>query len=111
MTRCAWCGDDVEEDDGFRAYEVEGRRVAAFCRLEHVVAWGLRSAYWDPATEGEGADSDAQVSECAQCGAPLGDVHVVLVRRRGEARIPDGFCSVDHMLAWAKRGGRWAPPA
>ena len=36
-----------------------------------------------------------------------GEVHVLLVRRRGEARIPDDFCSVDHLLEWAKAGGRW----
>jgi hypothetical protein len=29
------------------------------------------------------------------------------VRHRGEARIPDGFCSADHLMEWAKRGGRW----
>jgi hypothetical protein len=32
---------------------------------------------------------------------------VLLVRHRGEARIPDGFCSADHLMEWAKRGGRW----
>jgi hypothetical protein len=37
----------------------------------------------------------------------LGDVHVLLVRHRGENRIPDDFCSVDHLLEWAKAGGRW----
>ena len=36
-----------------------------------------------------------------------GDVHVLLVRHRGENRIPDDFCSVDHLLEWAKAGGRW----
>jgi hypothetical protein len=30
------------------------------------------------------------------------------VRHRGEHRIPDGFCSVDHLLAWAKAGGRYS---
>ena len=30
-----------------------------------------------------------------------------LVRHRGEHRIADGFCSVDHMADWAKSGGRW----
>ena len=37
----------------------------------------------------------------------LGDVHVLLVRHRGEYRVPDGFCGVDHLLEWAKAGGRW----
>jgi hypothetical protein len=44
---------------------------------------------------------------CAHCGAALDEGHLVLVRHRGEYRIPDGFCSVDHLLAWAKAGGRW----
>jgi hypothetical protein len=35
------------------------------------------------------------------------DTHVLLVRHRGEHRVADGFCSVDHMTAWAKAGGRW----
>lgn len=111
MSRCTWCGTDVDPDDGFRAYEVAGARRAVFCRLEHVVAWGIRGAHWDAAAEGEGAETDAGVHECAHCGAPLGEAHVLLVRLRGEARIPDGFCTVDHLLAWARRGGRWAPPA
>ena len=25
----------------------------------------------------------------------------------GEHRIPDGLCSHEPLLAWAKRGGRW----
>ena len=33
----------------------------------------------------------------------------MLVRHRGEHRIADDFCSADHMLEWAKAGGRWAP--
>ena len=41
-------------------------------------------------------------------GVPLSDVHVLLVRHRGEHRIPDAFCSVDHLAEWAKAGGRWA---
>ena len=45
--------------------------------------------------------------ECAHCGAVLEDVHVLLVRHRGEHRIPDAFCSPDHMAEWAKAGGRW----
>ena len=32
---------------------------------------------------------------------------MLLVRHRGEHRDPDGFCSVDHLLEWAKAGGRW----
>jgi hypothetical protein len=44
---------------------------------------------------------------CSRCGADLGEVHVLLVRHRGEHRVPDGFCGVDHLLEWAKAGGRW----
>jgi hypothetical protein len=32
----------------------------------------------------------------------------MLVRHRGEHRIPDGFCSVDHLREWAQAGGRYA---
>jgi hypothetical protein len=35
----------------------------------------------------------------------IAEVHVVLVRHRGEHRIPDGFCDVKHLAA--KAGGRW----
>jgi hypothetical protein len=34
-------------------------------------------------------------------------VRVTLIRHRGEHRIPDAFCSVDHAAAWARAGGRW----
>jgi hypothetical protein len=44
---------------------------------------------------------------CAQCDAELDDGHLLLVRHRGEHRIPDGFCSVTHLEEWAKAGGRW----
>jgi hypothetical protein len=37
----------------------------------------------------------------------LDDDRIVLVRHRGEHRIADGFCSTDHMVEWAKSGGRW----
>jgi hypothetical protein len=32
---------------------------------------------------------------------------VLLVRHRGEHRVADDFCSVEHMGEWAKAGGRW----
>ena len=55
---CTWCGAAVEAGDGFRAYEPAGERSAVFCRLEHVVPWGIRGARWDPGefTEPEGTD-------------------------------------------------------
>jgi hypothetical protein len=30
-----------------------------------------------------------------------------LIRHRGEHRIADAFCGTDHLLEWAKAGGRW----
>jgi len=98
----------VEADDGFRAFEPAGERRAVFCRLEHVVPWAIQDAHWDPGALDEPRGVDEEASECAHCGEPLGDVHILLVRHRGEHRIPDAFCSVDHLLAWAKAGGRYA---
>ena len=107
MDRCDWCGDPVEEGDGFRAYEPAGERRAVFCRLEHAVPWGIRGAHWSadgPSAPPAAGDSP---SRCSECDAELTDVHVLLVRHRGEHRIQDAFCSVDHLVAWAKAGGRW----
>jgi hypothetical protein len=91
----------VDGEDGFRAYEPAGGRKAVFCRLEHVVPWAIRGAHW------EAGEGDAAVSHCAWCETALDEAHVALVRSRGEHRIPDGFCSVAHLLEWAKAGGRW----
>ena len=101
--RCAWCGTEVEFDDGFRAYEPAGRRRAGVCRLEHVVPWGVRGAGWGP---GPPVD-DPRLTRCSWCDAGLEEAHVLLVRSRGEHRIDDGFCSVTHLLEWAKAGGRY----
>ena len=104
---CSWCGNDVEPDAGFRAYEPTGERRAVFCRLEHVVPWAMQGPHWgagaltEPSTVGEGLE------RCSHCDADLGEVHVLIVSHRGEHRVPDAFCSVDHMSAWAKAGGRW----
>ncbi len=105
---CTWCGSPVVADDGFRLYAPAGERHAVFCRLEHIVAWGLRGAHWEAGVDRYAAAADEAVSRCAHCAAELGEVHVLLVRMRGEHRIPDGFCSVDHLVAWARAGGRWA---
>jgi hypothetical protein len=105
---CTWCGTEVEADDGFRAYELAGERRATFCRLEHVVPWALDDAHWEaggPTTEPP--DTATHESTCSHCGAELGETQVILIRHRGEARIGDGFCSVDHLNAWAKAGGRF----
>jgi hypothetical protein len=104
---CSWCGDAIEPSDGWRAQEVPGARRAAFCRLEHVVPWSIQGAHWDAGEIEEPSGVIGDPGDCAHCGAVLGDVHVVLVRHRGEHRIPDAFCSADHMAEWAKAGGRW----
>jgi hypothetical protein len=91
---CTWCGAAV--GDGFRVASDEGR--AAFCRLEHVVPWAIRGARWEPGAP------PADVGECAWCGAPG---RVLVVRSRGEHDVQDAFCGVDHLLAWAKAGGRY----
>ena len=104
--RCSWCGREVEPGDGWRAAEPAGERVAAFCRLEHVVPWAIQGPKWEGGTA-PGLAPERR--ECAQCGEALPDDYVLLVRHRGEHRIPDAFCSADHMAEWAKRGGRWAP--
>ena len=101
--RCSWCGSEIDHDDGFRAYEPAGSRRAAFCRLEHVVPWAIRGAWWDA---GEPVD-DPRLTTCSWCGTGLEDAHVLLVRSRGEHRVPDGFCTVGHLLEWAKAGGRY----
>ena len=104
--RCTWCGNPVEPTDGFRLAEHAGDRGAVFCRLEHVVPWAIQDAHW----EGSAPPGEApmhQPEKCSHCDAELGDVHVLLVRHRGEHRVADGFCTVEHMLEWAKSGGRW----
>jgi hypothetical protein len=106
---CNWCGASVEPNDGWRAAEPAGERRAVFCRLEHIVPWVLRGAHWDAGTLTEPRDLAASLTECALCGEPLSDTYVLLVRHRGEHRIPDAFCSADHMGQWAKQGGRWSP--
>jgi hypothetical protein len=103
VEHCAWCGEPVESEDGFRAGELPGEWRATFCRLEHVVPWFIQGPHWKPgAIEVGGAPQT-----CSQCGEPLGDVRVLLVRHRGEHRIPDAFCSAEHLADWAKSGGRW----
>jgi hypothetical protein len=102
---CTWCGEPVAAGEGFRAFEPAGARLATFCRLEHVVPWAIRGAYWEAAASELAVPDD--VSACSQCAAPLPEAPVVLVRERGQARVHDGFCSVEHLLAWAKAGGRY----
>lgn len=105
--RCTWCGVDVDADDGFRVAEAVGERRAAFCRLEHIVPWAIQGAHWEAGAISEPADLEAGLGYCSQCGAQVEETHVLAVRHRGERRIADVFCGVDHLLEWAKAGGRW----
>jgi hypothetical protein len=105
--RCTWCAAAVDGADGFRAYEPEGERRAVFCRLEHIVPWAIQGPHWEPGRLDEAATVAESVDVCAHCGDPLTDARVLLVRHRGQQRIPDGFCSVTHLRDWAKGGGRW----
>jgi hypothetical protein len=105
--RCTWCGSAVELTDGFRLAEAPGDRRAVFCRLEHVVPWAIQGPTWEAGAPAEPSGVAESVDSCAHCGEGLGDVHLMLIRHRGEHRIPDGFCSVDHLRAWAAAGGRY----
>lgn len=105
--RCTWCGNSVSSEDGFRAYEPAGSRAAVFCRLEHLVPWSIQGPKWGAGDPPEPEPADIGAERCALCDAELGEVHILLVRHREGFRIPDRFCSLDHMVEWAKRGGRW----
>jgi hypothetical protein len=105
--KCSWCGTGLEPEDGFRLYEPAGSRRAAFCRLEHVVPWHIQGPSWEAGDPVEPPDIEESLDCCAHCGETLTDTHVLLVRHRGEHRIPDAFCSLDHAAEWAKAGGRW----
>jgi hypothetical protein len=98
----------VLHDDGFRACEPAGERRAVFCRLEHVVPWVIQGAHWSPGTPLEADDDPDGLGACVLCGAALDDRRVLLIRHRSEHRIADTFCGPDHLLDWAKAGGRWA---
>ena len=105
---CSWCGVGIDRDDGFRLAEPVGERKAAFCRLEHVVPWVDPGRARGPrAAAGARTSPTTRLGRCAQCGDALGDTRVLLVRHRGEHRIADAFCGTDHLLQWAKAGGRW----
>jgi hypothetical protein len=105
---CSWCGVPVEPDDGFRACQPDADRRAVFCRLEHVVPWVIQGAHWSPG-HGLAEDDDADgLGACVRCGAELGEHRILLIRHRGEHRIGDTFCGPEHLLEWAKSGGRWA---
>ncbi len=105
VEHCNWCGVDVEEGSGFRVAEPAGERRAVFCRLEHIVPWVIQGAHWEPGTIG---DPDGNgLGRCAYCAQSVGETVVLVVRHRGEHRIGDAFCGPEHLLDWAKAGGRW----
>jgi hypothetical protein len=104
---CTWCGTDVAEDGGFRVAEPESERRAVFCRLEHVVPWILQGAAWEPGHIVPDGDPDDALGRCALCGEALGEGRVLVVRHRGHHRIGDAFCGIEHLLDWAKGGGRY----
>jgi hypothetical protein len=108
--RCSWCGRPVEPEDGFRLVELPGERRATFCRLEHVVPWEIQGPRWEPGEPVEPPGIADSIEACARCGQALSDVVLVLVRHRGGYRIPDAFCSVEHLAAWAASGGRFGQP-
>lgn len=105
--RCTWCGRPVAPAEGYRLSEPAGDRGATFCRLEHTIPWSIQGARFEPGTPGEPRAVVEGHDRCAHCGEPLPDTLLLLVRHRGEHRIADAFCSVDHLAAWAKAGGRW----
>ena len=81
--------------------------VRSASQCEHVVPWAIQGAHWEAGALAEPPEVDAGPLRCSHCDAELGDVHVLLVRHRGEHRVADAFCSVEHMSEWAKAGGRW----
>jgi hypothetical protein len=105
--RCNWCGVAVTPDECFRAGEEAGERIAVFCRLEHIVPWAMQGPHWDAGTLAEPPAADPELDRCAQCGVPVDDTRVLLIHHRGEHRIADAFCGAEHLLAWARDGGRW----
>ena len=104
---CTWCGAPVGEDEGYRLAEPAGERRSVFCRLEHLVPWVMQGARWEAGLIAGWAAHARALEHCAHCGAELPDTYVLLVRHRGEYRVPDAFCSVDHLGGWARAGGRW----
>jgi hypothetical protein len=105
--QCSWCGTTVGPDQGWRVAEPVAERKAVFCRLEHVVPWVIQGPRWTPGRIVRQDEPDDGLGRCALCGDDLGDTRVLAVRHRGEHRIADCFCRIDHLLEWAKGGGRY----
>lgn len=105
---CSWCGTPVGPDAGLRVAEPELLRGAAFCRLEHIVPWGEAGAEFGLTDVLEDDEDDGEgLGRCAQCAEPLRPGRVLLVRHQGPLRIADAFCGIDHLVDWAKAGGRF----
>jgi len=104
---CSWCATTVGEDAGFRIGPSESEGRAVFCRLEHVVPWIIQGAAWEDGRIVKGGEPSDGLGRCALCGDRLGRDRLLLVRHRGRHRIADAFCRLDHVLEWAKGGGRY----
>ena len=108
MERCTWCGAEVEP--GRRLSAPTSRRASAApssAAWSTSIPWSIQGAHWDAGTLTEPVGLDEGASRCSHCGEQLTDAHVLLVRHRGDHRVADAFCSVDHLNEWAKAGGRW----
>ncbi len=104
---CSACGVAITNDSGLRLTEPEVERHAAFCRLEHLVAWAERDGEWRSGALLDDDESGEGLGRCVQCGDGLSYGRVMLVRHRGPLRIGDAFCGVEHAAEWAGAGGRW----
>lgn len=104
---CSACQVAITDDRGSRLTEPEAERHAAFCRLEHLVAWAQSDGAWRSGALLEDDEPGDGLGCCAQCGDGLGYGRVLLVRHRGPLRIGDAFCGIQHAAAWAQAGGRW----
>ena len=105
--QCTWCGTSVGPDQGFRVAEPVAEHKAVFCRLEHVVPWVIQGARWTPGRITRKDEPDDGLGCCTLCGEEVGDTRVLVVRHRGDHRIADCFCRLDHLHEWAKGGGRY----
>lgn len=103
---CSSCGLALTHEAGLRLTDPEAGRHAAFCRLEHLVAWARADGPWRDGALLEDDDAGEGLGRCAQCGDGLGHGHVLLLCHRGPLRIGDAFCGVEHAAAWAAAGGR-----
>ncbi len=104
---CSWCGSSVGPDEGYRAVLPGRGRRAAFCRLDHVVPWALDGPRWVSGSPLGRDDQGRGLGSCVRCGGGLADDRLLLIRHGGRHRIADAFCGVEHLVEWARSGGRW----